>query len=84
MLRRNVHLDEHDTEAQVDLRTRLESGITASFFAAYVPPYYAGRGAANQAYTLRNNQPSIRNGAVTSHRSPATNPRSAARISAIG
>src|SRR5881392_1401336 len=50
MLRRNVHLDEHDTEAQVDLRSLLESGITASFFAAYVPPYYAGRGAARFAY----------------------------------
>src|SRR6201997_2830167 len=46
MLRHNVHLDEHDPEAQVDLRSLLESGITASFFAAYVPPYYAGRGAA--------------------------------------
>ncbi|HMC20947.1 MAG TPA: dipeptidase [Thermoanaerobaculia bacterium] len=52
MLRRNVHLDEHDTEAQVDLRTLLESGITASFFAAYVPPYYAGRGAAKFAYRV--------------------------------
>jgi membrane dipeptidase len=52
MLRRNVHLDEHDTEAQVDLRTLLESGITASFFAAYVPPFYARRGAAKFAYRL--------------------------------
>ena len=52
MLRHNVHLDEHDTEAQVDLRTLLESGITASFFAAYVPPYYAGRGAAEFAYRV--------------------------------
>jgi len=52
ILRRNVHLDEHDTEAQVDLRTLRESGITASFFAAYVPPYYAGRGAARFAYRL--------------------------------
>src|SRR6266480_2694206 len=52
MLRRNVHLDEHDTEAQLDLRSLLESGITASFFAAYVPPYYAGRGAAEFAYRL--------------------------------
>ena len=50
ILRRNVHLDEHDTEAQVDLRSLRESGITASFFAAYVPPYYAGRGAAKFAY----------------------------------
>jgi membrane dipeptidase len=52
LLRHNVHLDEHDTEAQADLRTLQESGITASFFAAYVPPYYAGRGAANFARTL--------------------------------
>ena len=52
LLRRNFHLDEHDTEAQVDLRTLGESGITASFFAAYVPPYYANRGAAKFAYRL--------------------------------
>ena len=52
MLRHNVHLDEHDTEAQVDLRSLRESGITASFFAAYVPPFYAGRGAAQFAYRL--------------------------------
>src|SRR6266550_2291544 len=52
MLRRNVHLDEHDTEAQVDLRSLRESGITASFFAAYVPPYYVNRGAAKFAYRL--------------------------------
>jgi membrane dipeptidase len=52
LLRRNVHLDEHDTEAQVDLRTLRESGITASFFAAYVPPHYAGRGAAAFAYRV--------------------------------
>ena len=45
MLRRNVHLDEHDPEAQVDLKTLRESGITASFFAAYVPSFYANRGA---------------------------------------
>lgn len=44
--RRNVHLDEHDTEAQLDLKTLEASGITASFFAAYVPPHYANRGAA--------------------------------------
>jgi membrane dipeptidase len=43
LLRRNVHLEEHDTEAQVDLRSLRESGITASFFAAYVPGYYVGR-----------------------------------------
>jgi membrane dipeptidase len=52
ILRRNVHLDEHDTEAQADLRTLREGGITASFFAAYVPPYYANRGAAKFAYRL--------------------------------
>ncbi len=52
LLRHNVHLEEHDPEAQVDLRSLRESGITASFFAAYVPPYYAGRGAARFAYRL--------------------------------
>src|SRR5438477_2752625 len=52
MFRHNVHLDEHDTEAQLDLRSLEESGITASFFAAYVPPFYAGRGAAAFAYRL--------------------------------
>jgi len=52
LLRHNVHVDEHDTEAQVDLRTLEASGITASFFAAYVPPYYANRGAAAFAYKL--------------------------------
>jgi membrane dipeptidase len=52
LLRHNVHLDEHDTEAQADLGSLLESGITASFFAAYVPPFYAGRGAADFARRL--------------------------------
>src|SRR5437763_10207620 len=52
MLRRNVHLEEHDPEAQVDLKTLRESGITASFFAAYVPPFYAGRGARQFAHRL--------------------------------
>src|SRR5438105_12532247 len=51
-LRRNVHLEEHDPEAQVDLKTLRESGITASFFAAYVPPFYAGRGARQFAHRL--------------------------------
>lgn len=50
--RHNVHIDEHDPEAQLDLRSLEDSGITASFFAAYVPPYYAGRGAANFARRL--------------------------------
>ena len=52
LFRHNVHLDDHDTEAQADLRTLQESGITASFFAAYVPPFYAGRGAAAFAHRL--------------------------------
>jgi membrane dipeptidase len=50
--RHRVHLGEHDPEAQLDLRSLQESGITASFFAAYVPPHYAGRGAAAFAYRL--------------------------------
>ncbi|HXH38686.1 MAG TPA: dipeptidase [Thermoanaerobaculia bacterium] len=52
LFRRNMHLDEHDTEAQLDLKSLRESGITASFFAAYVPPFYAGRGAARFAYRI--------------------------------
>jgi membrane dipeptidase len=52
LLRHNVHLDEHDTEAQADLKSLQASGITASFFAAYVPPFYAERGAAQFANTL--------------------------------
>src|SRR5436190_18244303 len=52
LLRHNVHLDEHDTEAQADLRSLREGGITASFFAAYVPPFYAGRGAAAFAHRV--------------------------------
>src|SRR5439155_13781919 len=52
MLRHNVHLDEHDTEAQADLRSLREGGITASFFAAYVPPFYANRGAAQFAHRV--------------------------------
>ena len=52
LFRHNVHLDEHDPEAQADLRTLQESGITASFFAAYVPPFYASRGAAQFARQL--------------------------------
>src|SRR5689334_9890264 len=52
MFRHNVHLDEHDPEAQADLKTLRQSGITASFFAAYVPPFYAGRGAADFARRL--------------------------------
>lgn len=52
LLRHNVHLDEHDTEAQADLKTLRDGGITASFFAAYVPPFYADRGAAQFAHRL--------------------------------
>jgi membrane dipeptidase len=52
LFRHNVHLDEHDTEAQADLRTLQQSGITATFFASYVPPFYAGRGAAKFAHQL--------------------------------
>jgi membrane dipeptidase len=52
LFRHNVHLDDHDTEAQADLRMLREGGITASFFAAYVPPFYAGRGAAQFAHRL--------------------------------
>jgi membrane dipeptidase len=52
LFRHNVHLDEHDTEAQADLASLQASGITASFFAAYVPPFYANRGAAQFAHKL--------------------------------
>ncbi len=52
MLRHNVHLDEHDPEAQADLRSLRKGGVTASFFAAYVPPYYANRGAAQFAHRV--------------------------------
>jgi membrane dipeptidase len=52
LIRHNLHLDDRDPEAQVDLSSLRESGITASFFAAYVPPFYAGRGAARFAYRL--------------------------------
>jgi membrane dipeptidase len=52
LFRHNVHLDEHDTEAQADLRSLQESGITATFFASYVPPAYANRAAADFARLL--------------------------------
>ena len=52
LIRHNLHLGEHDPEAQLDLKSLRESGITASFFASYVPPSYAGRGAARFAYRL--------------------------------
>lgn len=50
--RKGTHLDQKDPEAQVDLAILEASGITASFFAAYVPPFYAGRGAARFAHEL--------------------------------
>lgn len=52
LIRHGLHIDDHDPEAQLDLRTLQESGITASFFAAYVPGSYVGRGAAAFAYRL--------------------------------
>jgi membrane dipeptidase len=52
LIRHNLHLGEHDPEAQLDLKSMREGGITASFFAAYVPPFYAGRGAARFAYRV--------------------------------
>ena len=52
LLRHNVHIEDHDAEAQLDLRSLKEGGITASFFAAYVPPFYADRGASKFAYRL--------------------------------
>ena len=52
LLRHNVHIEDHDPEAQLDLQTLKEGGITASFFAAYVPPFYADRGASKFAYQL--------------------------------
>lgn len=50
--RTNLHLDQEDPRAQVDLASLETSGMTASFFAAYVPPAYAGRGAARYANEL--------------------------------
>jgi len=50
--RHGLHLEDADPTAQVDLKSLQESGITASFFAAYVPGYYVGRGAAKFAYRL--------------------------------
>lgn len=44
--RHRLGIADPDRTAHVDLRMLLESGITASFFAAYVPPYYENRGAA--------------------------------------
>jgi membrane dipeptidase len=45
-------LASHDDAAQLDLEKLKQSGITASFFVSYVPPFYAGRGAARFAREL--------------------------------
>jgi membrane dipeptidase len=50
--RMGIGIADADTEAQLDLQLLRESGITGSFFAAYVPPFYAGRGAARFAFDL--------------------------------
>src|SRR5688500_8836005 len=50
--RKGLTLPDPDPTAQVDLQRLRESGITASFFVSYVPPFYAGRGAANFARQL--------------------------------
>lgn len=50
--RKSLSISDPDHEAQLDLRKLQRSGITGSFFAAYVPPFYAGRGAARFAFEL--------------------------------
>ncbi len=52
LLRQGIHIDDSDPEAQLDLGTLEASGITATFFAAYVPPFYAHREPAKFAYRL--------------------------------
>lgn len=47
-----LQIEDADPDAQVDLRTLRHSGVTASFFASYVPPFYAGRGSARFADDL--------------------------------
>ena len=44
--RHRIGIADDDSTAHVTLDSLVESGMTASFFAAYVPPFYAGRGAA--------------------------------------
>ena len=44
--RHAIGIADRDETAHVDLERLVQSGITASFFAAYVPPYYDGRGSA--------------------------------------
>ena len=50
--RHQLHIEEADPAAQLDLETMEQSGITASFFASFVPAAYVGRGAAKFAYRL--------------------------------
>lgn len=47
-----IPFDRKHPGAHVDFDTLRRSGITASFFAAYVPPHYANRGAADFANRL--------------------------------
>lgn len=47
-----IPFDRKHPGAHVDFETIRSSGITASFFAAYVPPHYANRGAADFARRL--------------------------------
>lgn len=44
--RHAIGIADRDETAHVDLQGLVQSGITGSFFAAYVPPYYDGRGSA--------------------------------------
>jgi membrane dipeptidase len=50
--RQRIPLGRNHHEAQVDLEMLLDSGLSASFFVSYVPPAYAGRGAARFADEL--------------------------------
>lgn len=50
--RQGIGLADASSEAQVDLQRLLDSGITASFFVSYVPPFYENRGAADFARGL--------------------------------
>jgi membrane dipeptidase len=50
--RQRLSLADEHPEAQVTLESLLDSGLTASFFVSYVPPAYAGRGAAKLADEL--------------------------------
>ncbi|HXI12628.1 MAG TPA: dipeptidase [Thermoanaerobaculia bacterium] len=47
-----LQIEDSDPDAQLDLETLKASGITATFFASYVPPFYASRGAAQFAHDL--------------------------------